>query len=368
MTLLDIGDLNDVLRIGQAVLECDSMTDLQENALRHGMHSLASTSGVYFNVCRHDDRFRFLPGTVKGMSEEIPARWLRGFQDLDPFAQRFLDTVGADAGKVVVSTGFVTRQAFGRSVFYNEFLKRIDVLHVLIIGLSSNGLPIGMFGFHRPPGATAFSEAEVSKARLLTPHLSAAVQKVRALDLLEERHFIMELLADDLTDDGFAIFDNHLQASFFHRKGGRAAAPFSCASDIPAAVITHCRAMRSALSFNQRLPPVEQFDMEAASQRWHFSIRLITDCKSGTRFVVRFRQLCGVEGRTASRLAEVGLTRREIEIAQLVATGMSNAKMADQLCISVRTVQNHLRAIYEKANIHNRASLVSCVYGNRPGC
>jgi DNA-binding CsgD family transcriptional regulator len=366
MAQLDVGDLQDVLGIGQSVLECDSMIDLQEQAVRQGMRSLCSTSGVYFNVHRCGDRYHFVEGTTKGVGESVSALWLRSYQDDDPCAQRFLETVDSQSGKVVVSTQLIERGGFCRSLFFNEFLKPHDIYHVLVIGLSRNGLPIGLFGFHRPPGALAFSEADIVKAKLLAPHLSAAVQKVRALDLLEERHRILELMVDDLADDSLAILDDNLQATFFHRNTELAVAPFFSAADFPADVIARCRRMRSALNWDRHVTPVEQLELDVAGRRWNFSIRSISGCKSGSRFMVRVRQLRGANDRAASRLEEMGLTRREIEIAQLVAMGMSNAGIAEQLCISIRTVQNHLRAIYDKAGIHNRASLVSCVYGNRP--
>ncbi len=42
------------------------------------------------------------------------------------------------------------------------------------------------------------------------------------------------------------------------------------------------------------------------------------------------------------------LSKREAEIAELFAWGASKKEVADQLCISYRTVQNHSRNIYEK--------------------
>lgn len=51
------------------------------------------------------------------------------------------------------------------------------------------------------------------------------------------------------------------------------------------------------------------------------------------------------------------LTPRELEIAQLVAGGKSNAEIAKKLVISDHTVANHLRHIYEKLDVHNRVEL-----------
>jgi len=58
------------------------------------------------------------------------------------------------------------------------------------------------------------------------------------------------------------------------------------------------------------------------------------------------------------RLAHFGLTTREAEVVQLVNRGLTSQQIADELCISVRTVGNHLRSVYEKTGVHNRTTLL----------
>ncbi|WP_130512087.1 helix-turn-helix transcriptional regulator [Krasilnikovia cinnamomea] len=53
------------------------------------------------------------------------------------------------------------------------------------------------------------------------------------------------------------------------------------------------------------------------------------------------------------------LTRREGEIAVLVAAGMSNAEIAGELYVSVRTVETHVSRIYTKLGVTTRAAAVS---------
>ena len=52
------------------------------------------------------------------------------------------------------------------------------------------------------------------------------------------------------------------------------------------------------------------------------------------------------------------LTTREIEVLRLVAKGMSNREIADDLYISENTVKNHVRNILEKLHLHNRMEAV----------
>ena len=55
------------------------------------------------------------------------------------------------------------------------------------------------------------------------------------------------------------------------------------------------------------------------------------------------------------------LTVRELEVLKLVAKGMSNREIADELFISENTVKNHVRNILEKLHLHSRMEAVMYV-------
>ncbi len=66
-------------------------------------------------------------------------------------------------------------------------------------------------------------------------------------------------------------------------------------------------------------------------------------------------------GPTAAPLAKsprypAGLTAREVEILRLVAQGLTDAQVAEQLVISPRTVNGHLTSIYSKLGVSSRSA------------
>jgi DNA-binding CsgD family transcriptional regulator len=57
------------------------------------------------------------------------------------------------------------------------------------------------------------------------------------------------------------------------------------------------------------------------------------------------------------------LTRREVDVMQIVATGASNARIADQLVITEGTVKCHVRSILRKLQCANRGEAISRYLG-----
>ncbi len=53
------------------------------------------------------------------------------------------------------------------------------------------------------------------------------------------------------------------------------------------------------------------------------------------------------------------LSKREYEVLRLLSKGIATKNIADQLGISSATVRNHLKNIYTKLEVHNRAEAVS---------
>lgn len=52
------------------------------------------------------------------------------------------------------------------------------------------------------------------------------------------------------------------------------------------------------------------------------------------------------------------MTRRECEVLQLLAYGKSNRAIGEALCISEKTVKNHVSSILQKLNVNDRTQAV----------
>jgi two-component system response regulator DegU len=52
------------------------------------------------------------------------------------------------------------------------------------------------------------------------------------------------------------------------------------------------------------------------------------------------------------------ISKREVEVLQLIAEGASTPEVAERLYISVKTVKNHLASIYQKLDSRDRTQAV----------
>jgi DNA-binding NarL/FixJ family response regulator len=65
------------------------------------------------------------------------------------------------------------------------------------------------------------------------------------------------------------------------------------------------------------------------------------------------------EGRLGGEPAVEVLTRRELEILRMIATGASTKAAADKLHVSPATVRNHVQNILGKLGAHSRLEAVA---------
>ena len=72
--------------------------------------------------------------------------------------------------------------------------------------------------------------------------------------------------------------------------------------------------------------------------------------------------------RAAAKQAFAELTRREMEVLELLGTGLRNREIAERLFVSEKTVKNHITSIFLKLHVNDRteAALLAARHGLSP--
>ncbi|MEK7948854.1 response regulator transcription factor [Luteolibacter soli] len=66
-----------------------------------------------------------------------------------------------------------------------------------------------------------------------------------------------------------------------------------------------------------------------------------------------------IASRLADRLIRPNLTPRELDVLRLVSRGRTNKEMASAMFISEETVKSHMKSLFQKLGVHDRAEAVS---------
>ncbi|MFF0297418.1 response regulator [Kitasatospora sp. NPDC004614] len=67
-------------------------------------------------------------------------------------------------------------------------------------------------------------------------------------------------------------------------------------------------------------------------------------------------------GKTARAVLPDGLTQREAEVLALIASGLSNAEIAERLFVSPATVKTHINNLFAKTAVRDRAQAVAYAF------
>ncbi|HAY52332.1 MAG TPA: hypothetical protein DCY30_09940 [Acidimicrobiaceae bacterium] len=136
-------------------------------------------------------------------------------------------------------------------------------------------------------------------------------------------------------------------------------------SDLP----TRCVVFTSVKSPRSLIAAFESGSVSAYLEK-DSDLEPLTEAIEAT--VKGFSMLTHSDARTAA--AELGsqgaldrdiLTKRELEIAELIADGLSDAEISETLHLASSTVRNNLTTIYQKVGVESRTLLAGLVWESR---
>ncbi|MGZ3333209.1 MAG: response regulator transcription factor [Gemmatimonadaceae bacterium] len=133
--------------------------------------------------------------------------------------------------------------------------------------------------------------------------------------------------------------------------------------DAVRAEVTHMVRNVLALPFADTTVPNSMFQTRCASYRISATVLDNYDSPTAIRVLALVERIARQALDARSLAKQYDLTRREIEIAQLLRQGLATREMAIVLGISVNTVRRHVEQILLKLNVHTRTAAVARLTG-----
>ena len=253
-----------------------------------------------------------------------------------------------------------TRLQWEESARYRDILVPLALGDELRAALRTGGVCWGVLCLHRERGSL-FTSAEAAYVADLAPHMARGLRMALLAEAIPT--------ADAASGPGLLVLapDFSVVASTPVAEQWLAdvASDRSPPGNLPRAVYAVAARLR-AIEQDDRLSPnadlMPRVRVRTASGRW---------------LLVHASRLAGAgtEGHTAIFLEEARpleiaplilsahqLTAREAEITQLVLRSSSTAEIADRLCLSVHTVQDHLKSIFDKLGVRSRRELIGRIF------
>ncbi len=330
---------------------------------------IAETLGSTSTVLKlHGDnaRVNLLECTDNLMVAEREQAWADDWHRKDLWVER---SVAYGMSRIITDEDLVTREEQARSGFYQEWLRHLDIHHMLGAVFPAADGAIGVLGIHRPQGAGAYTGHERRQAALVLPHLQRALRLGQRFAAVSQSH-AAALEALDRLDTGVLMVDGaariihasdmaerllrenteisvirgrlSLRPSALHDKllalvrGAMDTARGKIAKPDAALSIPRPRCMPLALEVAPLRPSASAF----GEQR---------PC------VLVFIRDPGAQI-AAARLRELfGLTRTEAAVAAALGRGASLEDIAGNMSIGLATVRSHLKRILAKTGTHRQA-------------
>lgn len=336
--------------------------------------ALGSTSVV---LKLHGDgaRVNLLECTDNLIVSEREQAWADEWHRKDLWVER---SVAYGLSRIVTDENLVTRTEQKRSGFYQEWLRHLDIYHMLGAVFPAADGAIGVLGIHRPRRAGAYTPSERRQAALLLPYLQRALRLGQRL-ATRLHHHAATMEALDRLDTGVLLVDGacrilHASAmgetllrenAEFATKGGRLRLrPPALQEQLSSLVRAALRTARGeaappgkALS----IPRLHRMPLALEIAPLRPAACAFGEPRPSVLIFLRDPEMPIAE----ERLCELfGLTRTEAAVAAALGRGRSLEAIAAGMGIGLGTVRSHLKRILTKTGTHRQAEAVALLAGS----
>ena len=330
---------------------------------------IAETLGSTSTVLKlHGDnaRVNLLECTDNLMVSEREQAWADDWHRKDLWVER---SVAYGMQRIITDEDLVTREEQARSGFYQEWLRHLDIHHMLGAVFPAADGAIGVLGIHRPQGAGAYTGHERRQAALVLPHLQRALRLGQRFAAVSQCH-AAALQALDRLDTGILMVDgtgrvilaSGMAERLLRENAELAVVRGRLALHPPALQDKFLALVRGAIETAQgriakpgvalSIPRLHRMPLGLEIAPFRPSISAFGEQRPAVLVFIRDPET----PISVVRLRELfGLTRTEGAVAAALGRGSSLEDIAANMGVGLATVRTHLKRILAKTGTHRQA-------------
>lgn len=357
--------LTNVLEVISAANESLDGKLVRQKALRAFFHSISAEGGIFFLP---DGRGQLTSIILKQLEKTYCRYYKTYYYKFDPMEL----TQGLDTKKgLPYLEKAISYDSFQPTEYYNDFLKPQKIHHKLIINLVAEKELYGRIVLTRPWKSRRFGEKEIRTAKAISPYLAHALAHN---DLREKIKFSGNILAyiGKQSSTGVILLDERLQIVYKNPRAeemcGKLKGSGSLHNHTDAVfpqLFKDCREIKANL---KNCPaggiavPMHSVVDGPNHSRFSLVSKVLDqklDCNDSQMFMVSIEEKSPANINPRYLMDTFHLSRREIDVVDLLFLGLKNAQIAEKLFVSEITIKKHLQSIYEKVGVNNRTSLIN---------
>ncbi len=239
---------------------------------------------------------------------------------------------------------------YEKTNYYSMFMRKYNYYHEMVVYFMDEGKLCGVIGMARLQEEKPYTEKDCKRLTFLSNHISHVLGNYMRLEDISYQKRLLEARTN-VSTTGFVLVDYTHNIHFVNEAAQHICQTFkrgasSIEEFLHYYVYSHPN-WKAGINIKISFPGSE-----------HWTLQVVPEIKGIlTDHPNRYGIYLFSEEEMEQKTVEQRLSRRELEICELVIKGRTNEQIANELWISINTVKKHLRNIYEKLNVANRTSL-----------
>lgn len=350
-------DLCSIRNLGHTLLDCETDIEIRTVALEKVEPIFRTHAANFYLTSFQGGRWITDDVVTRGLPANMHHAYNQYYHQKDPFRK-----IEPHPGRALRGQEVLDWSWHIKNEYYNDFLLPQDIGHIMNMWVSCENDIFGVLAFFRPLPKTPFKTDDCILCELTSPILSSAFQKIFYKNKIYRMQMAAKALMAEVPIRGVLILDEQFQIICMNNAATRILAAANntiedpAESSLPMEIVQACMEIKGKAHTGistKAFPIVMKKPMEVINAE----ARLIEFEAGSSIFLIRLGEY-KLADNWVSRLKFKHISRREMDVVQCVLEGLTNKEISNRLYISEYTVENHLRSIYKKVDVKNRARLI----------